>query len=45
MLEFNGDFLNLWKFKLEMGLACVDLWGIVDGFEEAPHLNIDPKVK
>ena len=35
---------NLWKFKMEMVLALIDLWDIVDGFGKAPSSNTDPKV-
>lgn len=28
--KFNGENFNLLKFKLEMGLASVDIWAIVD---------------
>lgn len=37
--KLNGENFIPWKFKLEMGLAYVDLSGIVDQFEVAPHLN------
>jgi hypothetical protein len=43
--KFNGENFNLLKFKLEMGLASVDLWAIVDESEASPHSNVDPKVK
>lgn len=43
--KFNGEKFNLWKFKLEMELASVDLWGIVDENEEATPPNVNPKVK
>ncbi len=42
--KFNGENFNLWKFKMEMVLASMDLWQIVDGSEEAPPSNLDPKV-
>jgi hypothetical protein len=42
--KFNGENFNLWKFKMEMVLASMDLWEIVDEFEEAPLSNADPKV-
>jgi hypothetical protein len=42
--KFNGENFNLWKFKMEMVLASMDLWEIVDGLEEAPPSNSDPKV-
>jgi hypothetical protein len=41
--KFNGENFNLWKFKMEMVLASMDLWEIVDGFEEAPHPMRTPK--
>ena len=40
----NGDNFIMWKLKSEMGLASVDLWGIVDKFEATPHSNVNPKV-
>lgn len=43
--KFNGKKFNLWKFKLDMRLAYVNLWNIVDAFEEASPSNTDPKVK
>jgi N-glycosylase/DNA lyase len=42
--KFNGENFNLWKFKMEMVLASMDLWEIVDESEEAPPSNADPKV-
>jgi hypothetical protein len=42
--KFNGENFNLWKFKMEMVLASMDLSEIVDGSEEAPPFNADPKV-
>jgi len=42
--KFNGENFNLWKFKMEMVLASMDLWKIVDGSEEVPPSNSDPKV-
>lgn len=39
---FNEENFNFQKFKLEMRLASVDLWGIV---KETPLSNIDMKVK
>jgi hypothetical protein len=42
--KFNGENFNLWKFKMEMVLASVDLWEIVDRSKEAPPSDADPKV-
>jgi len=42
--KFNGENFNLWKFKMEMVLASMDLWAIMDGSEEAPPSKSDPKV-
>jgi len=42
--KFNGENFNLWKFKMEMVLASIDLSEIVDGSEETPPSNADPKV-
>jgi hypothetical protein len=36
---------NLWKFKIEMLSASMDIWDIIDGSEEAPPSNADPKMK
>jgi hypothetical protein len=36
---------HLWKFKIEMLSASMDLWDIIDESEEAPPSNADPKVK
>ncbi len=41
--KFIENF-NLWKFKMEMVLASMDLWEIVDGSKEAPPSSVDPKV-
>ena len=32
--KFNGENFNLWKFKIKMLLASMDLWDIVDGSEK-----------
>jgi hypothetical protein len=42
--KFNGENFSLWKFKMEMVLASMDLWEIVEGSEEAPPSDADPKV-
>ena len=42
--KFNGDNFNPWKFEMEMVLASMDLWEIVDDSEEAPPSNADAKV-
>ena len=42
--KFNGGKFNLWKFKIEMWLASMNLWDIVDRSEEPPSSNADPKV-
>jgi hypothetical protein len=28
--KFNGENFNLWKFKMEMVLASMDLWEIIE---------------
>lgn len=43
--KFKGENFNLWKFKMEMVLASMDLWEIVDDTEEPPSFDEDPKVK
>ena len=43
--KFKGDNFNLWKFKMEMVLESMDLWEIVEGSEEPPPFEDDPKVK
>lgn len=40
--KFNGDDFNLWKFKLKMKLASMDLWNKSEG---APSSNVDPKMQ
>lgn len=42
--KFNGGNFNLWNFKIEMLLAFMHLWGIMDGSKEALPSNADPKV-
>lgn len=41
--NFKRDNLNLWKFKMEMVLASMDLWEIVDNTEEPPSFDNDQK--
>lgn len=41
--KFNGENFNLWNPKLEMQLASMDLWNIVDKYEEIPPSNNGPK--
>jgi hypothetical protein len=41
--KFNGENFNLWKFKMEMVLASMDLWEIVNRSEEAPPSEANPK--
>ena len=40
--KFNGGNFNLWKLKIEMLLAFMDFWDIIDGSKEAPPSNADP---
>ncbi len=42
--KFNGENFSLWKFKMEMVLASMDLWEIVDGSEDAPPSDAGPKI-
>ena len=42
--KFNGGNFNLWKFKIEMLLASMNIWDIVDGAMETPPSNADSKV-
>jgi hypothetical protein len=44
MDKFNTKKFNLWKFKIEMLLASMDLWDIVDGSEEPLPSDADTKV-
>jgi hypothetical protein len=44
MNKFNEGNFNLWRFKIRMLLAFVNLWDIVDGPEETLPSNADPKV-
>ena len=43
MEKFDGTDFHLWKFKIEMLLASKDLWEIVEGSEEPPLEEGDPK--
>ena len=43
--KFNEKNFNFWKFKINMGLASVDLWGIMDEFEVGPPFNVAPRVR
>ena len=42
--KFNKQKFNFWKFKFKMLLASMDLWDIVNGSDEPPPSNVDPKV-
>ena len=44
MDKFYKKKFNLWKSKMEIFLASMDIWEIVDGSEKAPPSNTDPKV-
>ncbi len=35
--KFNGENFTLWKFKMEMVLASMDLWEIVEGPRRLHH--------
>ena len=41
---FHEERFNLWKFKIEMLSAFIDLWDIIDRSEKASPSNADPKV-
>lgn len=43
--KLNGENFNLLKFKLEMGLASVDLWAIVDKSKASSHSKCWSKSK
>lgn len=43
--NFKGENSNLKKFNMELVLASMDLWKIVDDTEEPPSFDQDPKVK
>lgn len=43
--KFKGENFNIWKFKLEIGLASVDLWGLVDKFVAPSPSNTNQKAK
>ena len=42
--KFNGGKFNILKFEIKMLLASMDLWNIMDRFEQPPPSNVDPKV-
>ena len=44
MDKFHEEKCSLWKFKMEMVLAPMDLWNIVDKSKKAPPSDADPKV-
>jgi hypothetical protein len=44
MDKFHKEKCSLWKFKIEMVLASMDLWDIVDKSKKAPPSNAYPKV-
>ena len=41
--KFNGENFGLWKFRMEMVLASMDLWEIVEETEEPPSKDGDAK--
>jgi len=43
--KFNGENFNLWKFKIDMVFASMDLGEIEDSLERHPSNNANPKVK
>jgi hypothetical protein len=43
--KFYGEKFNIWKFKIEMLSASMDIWDIIDGSEEDSPSNADPKLK
>ena len=42
--KFNEGNFNLEKFKIEILLASMDLWDIVDGSKETPLSYVEPNV-
>ena len=44
MDKFYQEIFNLWKIKIEMFLAFINIWDIRDESENAPHSNTDPKL-
>jgi hypothetical protein len=42
--KFNGENSNLWKFKIEIILAFMNFWNIVNGSKVVPSSNLDPKM-
>lgn len=43
--KFNGEYFNLWKSKLKMGLISMDLWDIVAISKATLPSNDNLKVK
>jgi hypothetical protein len=41
--KFNGENFSLWKFKMEMVLASMDLWEIWTGLRMLHHPMRTPK--
>lgn len=44
MDKFHEEKSSLSKFKVEMILASIDLWDVVDGSDKASPSNTDTKV-
>lgn len=42
--KFNGENFNLWKSKIRMLLASMDIWNIVDISEKTRPSDVDPKM-
>ena len=43
--KFHGEKFSLWKFKMGMALASVDLWDIVDGSQSVEGIpNLCEKI-
>ena len=44
MDKFHGERFSLWKLKMEMVMASIDVWNIINKSENAPPSDADPKV-
>lgn len=43
--KFIEKYFNTWRFKIDIRLASMDIWGIVDKSKASSPSNVDPLVK
>lgn len=42
--KINERKFDIWKFKIKIFLASMNIWDIVDGNDEPLSSNVDPKI-